>query len=356
MRAPGMSTTPRVAIEPGGGDAQAAFATMVHDVFDATPLDPAGGADAAAVSIWHLGTTMVGTFRGPPTRFVRDAARVATSGLDQFLVQLYVEGGFDGVAGDTPITVAPGDICVFDLTGTLDTVSVGYANISILVPRDALAGVMTGVEDDRLHGAVLPGGGAAGALLGDHLRALVDRVQTLGAEALTSAAPMTFAIVAAAVGGLMRTRAAAARPGARGTPLARALDYITAQIGDPRLDVDAIAAASGCSRAALFRLFARLGGVERHIRRQRLAGAARDLSDPAHARRIGDVAHRWGFASDAAFSRAFRQAFGMTPRAARQHNLVALLGSFGPEDGASSADRRFAAWLRSLPVGETLEQ
>ncbi|MEX2334160.1 MAG: AraC family transcriptional regulator, partial [Pseudohongiella sp.] len=41
------------------------------------------------------------------------------------------------------------------------------------------------------------------------------------------------------------------------------------------------------------------------------------LSDKFSNRRICDIAYAWGFASEAHYSRAFRQRFGMTPSEAK---------------------------------------
>ncbi|WP_368856961.1 helix-turn-helix domain-containing protein [Microbispora triticiradicis] len=51
------------------------------------------------------------------------------------------------------------------------------------------------------------------------------------------------------------------------------------------------------------------------IRRRRLEQCHRDLADPRQrSRRIQAIATRWGFTDAATFSRAFRAAYGMSPR------------------------------------------
>lgn len=355
---PSPAAVPKVAVDAADhsrGAAAAIFASMVRDVFEAEPLDaePPCGATIAA---WHLGTTMIGTFAGPPTRFSRDSALIASSGLDQLLVQLYVEGGFVGTAGEVPIRIEAGDLCVFDLADTIETRSSRFANISLLVPRETLR---RDVEDaSRLGGLVIPGGAAMGAMLADHLRSLVRNIDALRGEEATLAAGATMALVRATLGAAMRAgRSASPAKAHQAAPLRRAFDYIDAHIDDPALDVDSIAQALGCSRAALFRLFSAQGGVETYVRRRRLGGAARELADQTRVLRVGEIAGRWGFASDAAFSRAFRQAFGISPRAARQHHLTALLGHFGATGADAAVEERFMAWLRTLRFGnETLRQ
>lgn len=346
------SVVPKVAVdaeERTAKETSEIFAAMVRDVFDAQPIDdePPCGVSLAA---WHLGTTMIGAFSGPPTRFVRDEALVAASGLDQFLVQLYLEGGFEGFADDKPMRVKAGELCVFDLAATLETASTRFSNISLLVPREDLRRDI--VEGALVHGMVIDTRAPLGVMLGDHLRSIVRNIDALRGEEAAMAAGATLALVRGTLGTAVRNSHRAIRPAVhRAAPLRRAFDFIDAHIQDPSLDVDRITEALGCSRAALFRLFSGQGGVERYIRRRRLGGAARDLSDPTRVLRIGEIAKRWGFANDAAFSRAFRHAFGMSPRAARRHNLNSLLGNLGTSRGDSDVEERFMAWLRTLRFG-----
>jgi AraC-like DNA-binding protein len=68
------------------------------------------------------------------------------------------------------------------------------------------------------------------------------------------------------------------------------------------------------SRDTLYRLFESLGGVRRYIQQRRLTRAYQTITDPAHAgERVGTIATRYGFSNDSVFSRAFREAYGMSP-------------------------------------------
>lgn len=84
--------------------------------------------------------------------------------------------------------------------------------------------------------------------------------------------------------------------------------------GSPRSDwtVESLAARVALSRSALGERFNRLVGESpmAYLTRWRLAQAARELLRGAP---VGRVADRWGYASDAAFSRAFRREFGDSP-------------------------------------------
>ncbi|MET8146081.1 helix-turn-helix domain-containing protein [Sphaerisporangium sp. NPDC005288] len=102
----------------------------------------------------------------------------------------------------------------------------------------------------------------------------------------------------------------------RTTLLLRIHAHIRQNLGDYQLSPAAIAAAHGISLRTLHRLFASENTtVAGWIRRQRLERCRRDLVGPAAERRpIHSTATRWGFSDAAVFTRAFRAAYGMSPR------------------------------------------
>jgi AraC-like DNA-binding protein len=85
-----------------------------------------------------------------------------------------------------------------------------------------------------------------------------------------------------------------------------------------------------------------------YVQTRRLARAHADLADPSKApRKIYEVAYRWGFVSEAHFSRAFRRAFGVTPG-----DVGAGVGGVLTAAESSVTDlgseRAYRGWLRSL--------
>lgn len=323
--------------------ALAQFQVAVKDVFS-VELRSAEDAGAVDTTSWHLGKIMLGVFRGPPLVFRRSAALVATGGLDHILVQLYFEGGFVGIAGARPIHVSEGDICVFDLCDTLETRSDGFANVSLLFPRDEFRPFLQDLGE--LHGVVLPAGDPLTDLLGDYLLSLTRRAGLLTVRQAMLAGGATVALAGAVLAGRP------ADPGRRpvcGRPsdLRRIGQYVDAHIGDAGLDAARIASHLGMSRAGLYRACESSGGVANLIRRRRLTGAALQLADPLRHARISEVARRWGFASDSAFARTFREAFGVSPRQARERGVAPVAAQ---EDGPIDA-QNFASWMRLLRTG-----
>lgn len=99
--------------------------------------------------------------------------------------------------------------------------------------------------------------------------------------------------------------------------------FVLAHLGDRDLTPGTIAAAHHISVGYLHRLFRREGRtVADWVRKQRLERARRDLADPAQrATSVQALAARWGFSHASDFSRAFRRAYGMSPRDYRENAL-----------------------------------
>jgi len=87
-------------------------------------------------------------------------------------------------------------------------------------------------------------------------------------------------------------------------------------LADPALDFETFARREGISPRSLQRLF-QLDGITftRWVLKSRLERVADDLRSPAHRlRSITDIALAWGFSDLSHFSRAFREAFGVSAR------------------------------------------
>ncbi len=90
---------------------------------------------------------------------------------------------------------------------------------------------------------------------------------------------------------------------------------IAERLGDPTLDAATVAGALGLSPRHLNRLFATHGcTATQWIWAQRLERAREELASP-RARRlsVGDIAYRWGYGSQAHFSRVFKARYGLSP-------------------------------------------
>ncbi|PKW00028.1 AraC family transcriptional regulator [Amycolatopsis echigonensis] len=113
---------------------------------------------------------------------------------------------------------------------------------------------------------------------------------------------------------------ATAEPSAGGTVLDAVRRHIREHATDPELSVSAIATAVGWSTRYVQTVLARAGTTPTElIRRERLDLARTRLSNPTLAgQTIAAVAASVGFASPSAFSHAYREHFGCSPRETRK--------------------------------------
>jgi len=116
------------------------------------------------------------------------------------------------------------------------------------------------------------------------------------------------------------------RPGKESTTLRllRAETFVAEHLRDPSLDAEEVARHLSMSARHLNRLFAAKGCTTTHwIWSQRLQGARDELATAARSVSIGELALRWGFATQAHFASCFRAEFGMTPSEYRSGALGA---------------------------------
>ncbi|NML31494.1 helix-turn-helix domain-containing protein [Paraburkholderia antibiotica] len=102
--------------------------------------------------------------------------------------------------------------------------------------------------------------------------------------------------------------------------LLTARQYIAQRLGDPELTPQSVADAAGISLRHLNRMFAAEDqSISAYIWSKRASHAHADLMDPMLAKTtVSEIGFRWGFSSQAHFSRAIRDRFGASPNALRE--------------------------------------
>jgi AraC-like DNA-binding protein len=181
---------------------------------------------------------------------------------------------------------------------------------TLLVPGAALDEVGGAA---RLHRAAVLDPAAPGTqLLAGYLDLLARSEDRLDSAARGAARNAALELVAAAV-----TGAAASSGPSPTAPRALVDAWIEGQLLTGDLRPERIAAAQGVSVRTLYRLFEESGEtVAAYVRTRRLARARHDIVTGAGT--ITDIAIRWGFTDASHFSRAFRSAYGHSPRDYRE--------------------------------------
>ena len=106
--------------------------------------------------------------------------------------------------------------------------------------------------------------------------------------------------------------------------------FIESRFGDNELSLDAMAAHAGVSRSHLSRIFPIVTGrqLSTYLRGRRLTEAAKQLASGAPD--ILNVALDAGYGSHEAFTRAFREQFGLTPDELRRRRSLDTLDLMEP--------------------------
>ncbi|MGA9873676.1 MAG: helix-turn-helix domain-containing protein [Rhodococcus sp. (in: high G+C Gram-positive bacteria)] len=210
--------------------------------------------------------------------------------------------------------LAPGDFAVYDTSETYDLHFDGnFSMFVIMFPRERLR--IGSRELAAVTARRVQGNHGVGALVSPFLsglrRNLVDND--------FPATPMFEDAVLDLLGAALDEKAP--RDAQASTLLIEAKSLIEANLGDPALSTTVIAARLHISTRYLQKLFKADGStVAGFIRSRRLEKCHRDLADPRlRAESIGNLCARHGFFDSSAFSRLFRETFGMSPRDFRAH-------------------------------------
>jgi AraC-like DNA-binding protein len=221
--------------------------------------------------------------------------------------------------GETEVEVRPGDI-VYGPTGVAASLalSTNFRLLFITAPRVALDHRL--IAPLSLNIGHLPAASGVSHIFSGLLRATADVLADLTSEQLR---PVELALTEFLVAGLAAEGSEASRGGAtaaRDAQLHRVCQTIETLLADPGLTVGKVAEAEGVSTRYVQKLFAAAGANFGHyLRTRRLERCRLDLTSPLRADlSISEICYRWGFNGSAHFSRAFREAYGQSPREYRR--------------------------------------
>lgn len=247
------------------------------------------------------------TIHRTPRLARQDPDPVVFLGLQRSGTSVVVQHGREAV-------LRPGDFAVYD-TGSPYTLLFedGIDATFFRIPRAALALPDAAVRD--ASAVRIGAGNPLAALTANYLARLADDPAVLGGPHRGAVAVPTIELIRAAVTVQLGADHLSRDP-LHGTLANRILADMRAHLADPTLSPTSVAARLHISVRYLHRVLQRDGvRFGDWVRHRRLEGTRRNLADPAFATStVGAVARRWGFADPTHFSKAFRAAYGMTPR------------------------------------------
>ncbi|MEZ0069823.1 AraC-like DNA-binding protein [Streptacidiphilus sp. MAP12-20] len=279
---------------------------------EVTAYDPGGW--AASLASTRLGSLQIADESSGPATVLRGPEAVDADPCGHVVARLQVNGTARVFQDDRSVQLRPGSLTFLDLSRPFKIVLPQPQRArTLMVPRSVLG---LGESALRRFTATLVEAvdGGAGALLLP-LVAGIGREISGGSLPVREQAARAVADLLAALAADHAARTVPDRRPAAQSLFARITASVEASLGDPGLSPQAIADQHGVSLRYLHQLFQRQGStVSGWIRCRRLEGARLELAHPGAARRtISAVAARWGFTNASHFSRAFRDAYGMSP-------------------------------------------
>ncbi len=296
--------------QAGDRNDAAAYARFVMAAFDfEIPACAARETFAASTGLFFLPDLTVSWSMVTASRFTRTTRTIAARGTDQILVVCYRDGHFDMTAAGRTRRVAAGELAFVDLSQEITIEAPRVDNVSLAVSRRKLEAMVPFL--DRANGFVRPVDALSKLLRGmmDDIVALGPTMPVVDARGIADA---TLRLVAACLEPLSRQPA---ETGRNTVSLVAIKAFIEQHLLDPALGPQALIDAFGTTRSTLYRLFEPLGGVTVYIAQRRLHLAFRLLSDTRQPRgRISKLAAELGFSHPSAFTRAFKDTFGLSPK------------------------------------------
>ncbi|MFI6445729.1 helix-turn-helix domain-containing protein [Kitasatospora sp. NPDC050543] len=291
-----------------------------HDVVCATfvPLDvatPGSGPFSGSLSSHRVGSLRMAAVGADPHRVTR-GKRLITSGDEYLHIGLLCKGQAVVEQDERQALLHPGDLAFYDTTRPF---MLGFREPMewkvFMLPRRLLS--VPEADLRRMSAQAVRGDDGVGRLVNPFLARLAEQCGPYGEESgarLAAGAVCLLETLVAERSGRQELTAGADQLSLR----IRA--FIDEHLPDPGLSPESIARAHRISVRYLHKLFQHDGTtVHRRIQQRRLEEARRELSKQGRAAvTIASVAHRWGFADAAHFSRSFRAAYDMTPREWRE--------------------------------------
>ncbi len=273
---------------------------------------PAEDGFRAAITATSLPGMSFVEVRSDPMHLARTRRDVSRLDRGVFSLGLVLDGGATLAQDGREARLGPRDIVLCDSRRPFRmSFDRPFAQLIVDVDAALLAARLPTAE--RLTATRVDGSRGLAAVTGALLQALGAQANDLG-DGEVGVVDRALDLVTLTFGGL-------APHSSHDRQLAtRVRAYIESNLADPALTSDGIAAAHGISRRTLYRIFeGQDESIGAFVLRRRLERCRAALIDPAQVQRsVTEIALAWGFNNPAHFSRAFRQAFGQSPRALRR--------------------------------------
>ncbi|MEM9913491.1 MAG: AraC family transcriptional regulator [Planctomycetota bacterium] len=309
----GSGELPRVTLNPADGEeAAVAWRESVSPIFETTPVGLQPVFRAGFTGFMVDGLVFSRNYFSPST-YQRSEAHLRGSDQDYITLHLPLSGIERGHLGDQSHVMTPSRITLADWAHPFSTVSETVDKLGVVIPRARVPkAVLLYKRRPAIHWELDT---PTGRLLAGAMTSIWEQLPQVslaeGHQLTEAMLGLLDGMIGAAFGDYSSAQ------GEHATPhlLAAMKAYLIRHHDDPQLGSDRLAQAFGCSRATVYRLFNEENGVKAYLRRQRLQRCFEAIkSGRKPSQDIALFWSRYGFNSSSHFRRAFRDAYGLTPR------------------------------------------
>jgi AraC-like DNA-binding protein len=271
------------------------------------------GAFNASIETAFVGKVTVSEITGSPVVVTRSERDVSRLEMDIFTLGVLLDGNGVIAQSGREARIGAGDLVLADCRSPYRIRFEGpFRQLVLTLERSSFEARLPHAAHRtalRVDGQSGPGRVASACV-----NALREQAPHLGVT-VDALGECALDMVALAFGGDL-SDASQAAAGRQHFLLRRIKTFIEAHLGDAQLTPDSIANRHGISRRYLYGLFeTEQETVSGYIWQRRLAHCREALADPQRRdRNISEIAFQWGFNDASHFCRAFRRAFGMSPR------------------------------------------
>jgi AraC-like DNA-binding protein len=262
-----------------------------------------------ATNVAVLGAATLHTTDADHLAGVRTPRLARDDTLPRLLVAAVMRGSATVRQHGRTADLGPGDVALLTSTASFSSrYRQGHKHV-LMLPVDELRMPASLIRDSVARR--VPARHPLATVLGPFFAGLATAAPSLTTPERSAIEEPVTDLVRALVATLSGNEERAAEPLAR-TLKVRIPAYLERHFASPELTAESVARAHGISERYLYSVLASAGiSLGEWVRNRRLAAARDDLADPSLS--VATIAHRWGFADHAHFSRLFRARYGMTP-------------------------------------------
>ncbi|MBD0746861.1 helix-turn-helix domain-containing protein [Streptomyces sp. CBMA152] len=277
----------------------------------------------ASLRVLDLGDVRVSTLTYPSVEITRTPKLIRQDDPEVYQVNVLMSGRGRVAQGGREAVLRAGELMVVDSSRPFDGGFDGELSSMTVVqlPRTRLP--LPGDVVQRVTATPIAADHGMGGVFGRWLADLDARADECAFDDIPALASVTIDLLAAVLGRRLAVEDQMTPESRKQALRVEVCDFIDRHLSDPSLTPATVAAAHRMSLRQLHQVFDSRGmTIAAWIRSRRLERCRRDLTDPGLRRRpVYAIGARWGFIEPAHFSRAFRAAYGISPRDYREAAL-----------------------------------